>query len=261
MDHPEVMTADASRYYGRTRWSAQHADRVIAVSNFTRDDIARHMPDVAHKVLVVHEAADPEVAGGESRGERDAFRPSPATLSFPFFLFVGTLEPRKNLATLLRAMKRLPLEVKLVIAGADGWGETAIGALASEPGLRDRVTLAGRVSDAELDALYHNARALVIPSLSEGFGLPVLEAMSRGTPVICSDSGALPEIAGQAALVQAPMDDEQLARNLLAVWHDDGLHAELSRRGRTHVSQFSWERAAEETLMVYWKVLGESRSN
>jgi glycosyltransferase involved in cell wall biosynthesis len=255
MEHPEVMSADAARYYNRIGWSAQQADRIIAVSNFTRDDIARLLPNVAHKVSVVHEAAE------ELRLENAELRKPDANTSLllsqfsilnsQFLLFVGTLEPRKNLATLLRALGRLPGEVRLVIAGADGWGETDVGALANELNLRERVTLLGRVTDAELATLYRSARAVVMPSMSEGFGLPVLEAMARGTPVICSQSGALPEIAGPAALMQSPLDDEQLARNILAIWNDDGLHAELSRQGYAHAQMFSWDRAAAETLAVY----------
>jgi glycosyltransferase involved in cell wall biosynthesis len=177
-----------------------------------------------------------------------------------YLLFVGTLEPRKNLVALLRALARLPAEVRLVVAGAAGWGEgeAGPGRIAAELGVRDRVTLAGRVSDAELDALYRAACAFVMPSLSEGFGLPVLEAMARGTPVVCSRAGSLTEIAGDAALLHAPTDDAELAAHLLALWRDDALRAEYSRRGFTRAAQFSWAKAAAETARVYREAAGAS---
>jgi len=258
MEHSEVMTADAARYYQRIQWSARHADRIIAVSRFTADDIARLMPAVAHKVMVVHEAADTPAA------PQAGVPPEPwAAQQAPFLLFVGTLEGRKNLATLLRAMHCLPSksvdksnEVRLIVAGAAGWGRNDAGTLANSLQLQGQVHFEGRVSDERLDTLYRTARALVMPSLSEGFGLPVLEAMARGTPVICSASGALPEIAGDAALMQPPMDHDALARNILAVWQDDALAADLSRRGLARAAQFSWTRAAAETIHVYRTALG-----
>lgn len=259
MDHPQVMSADGARYYSRLRWSAETADRIIAVSHFTRADILRMMPEVdPSKIVVVHEAADQsKVENEELRIEKIALHSSFSILHSPFILFVGTLEPRKNLSTLLRALARLPDDVRLIVVGAVGWRDEEPGHVARELGVSDRVTLAGRVSDQELDALYHNARLLAMPSLSEGFGLPVLEAMSRGTPVVCSNAGSLPEIAADAALMHSPTDDAELARHIQALWTDDALHAEYSRRGLVRARQFSWGRAATETLDVYRSVSGE----
>ena len=118
----------------------------------------------------------------------------------------------------------------------------------------DRVQLAGRVSDAELDQLYCDARMVVFPSLSEGFGLPVLEAMGRGTPVICSNTGSLPEIVGNAALMHDPLNRQQLAQHMSQLWTDPALHAEYRQRGLQRATQFSWDRCARETLAVYEKV-------
>ena len=242
MAHPEVMSADGARYYSRVRWSAQQADRIIAVSHFTRDDILRLMPEInKNKIIVVHEAAD-EPATKNSKLKIQNSK---------YLLFVGTLEPRKNLITLLKAMQRLPAEVRLTVAGAEGWGDGDVKRLAGEMNVLDRVTFAGRVSDAELDALYRSARMLAMPSLYEGFGLPVLEAMARGTPVVCSNAGSLQEIAGDAALQHDPLDDAALAQHIHALWTDDALHDAFRRRGLEHASQFSWQRAAQETLEVY----------
>jgi glycosyltransferase involved in cell wall biosynthesis len=242
MQHPEVMSADGARYYGRIRWSAQRADRIIAVSRFTRDDIVRLMPDIdAGKITVVYEASD-----APTKGNSQSF-----ILNSQFILFVGTLEPRKNITTLLKALERLPNEIRLTIAGADGWGEGDVRQMAGEMNVLERVTFAGRVSDAGLDALYRNARLLAMPSHHEGFGLPVLEAMARGTPVVCSNAGALPEVAGDAALLHDPLDDAALAQHIHALWFDDTRHDHHRRRGIARAAQFSWQRAAEETLDIY----------
>lgn len=239
MEHPEVMSADGARYYSRIRWSAQQADHIIAVSHFTAGEIRRLMPEVdPDKITVIHEAGDDTDSKFKIQDSK-------------FVLFVGTLEPRKNLITLLKALQRLPDEVRLTVAGADGWGEGDVQQTAAALNVVDRVTFAGKVSDTELDRLYRAARLLAMPSLNEGFGLPVLEAMTRGTPVICSNAGALPEVAGDAALQHDPLDDAMLAQHIHALWQDDALHNDYRRRGIDRASQFSWQRTAQETLQVY----------
>ena len=259
MQHPEVMSADGARYYSRIRWSAQQADRIIAVSQFTRDDILRLMPEAdANKITVVHEASDESES---LAGWSDHSQSPISNLQSPFLLFVGTLEPRKNLITLLKAMQRLPDAVRLVVAGAEGWGDSDARRLAGDLNVLERVTFSGRVSDAELDALYRTARLMAMPSLYEGFGLPVLEAMTRGTPVVCSNAGALSEVAGDAALLHDPLDDATLAQHIHAIWHDDTLHAEYRRRGLERAAQFSWQRAAQETLAVYTMTSDVRRSS
>ena len=245
-EHPEVMSADGARYYGRTPGSVARADRIIAVSAHTAADIGRLFgPAAAAKTRVVHEAGAIPVLAARSE---DATQ--------PYVLFVGTFEPRKNLETLLRALARPEANgVGLVIVGEPGWGAGGPAQLAQELGLAGRVRFAGRVDDAELDTLYARARGFAMPSLSEGFGLPVLEAMARGVPVICAAAGALPEIAGAAALLHAPTDETALADHLGALWADPGLRADLARRGLAQAARFTWARAARETAAVYRAVL------
>jgi alpha-1,3-rhamnosyl/mannosyltransferase len=170
-----------------------------------------------------------------------------------YALFVGTFEPRKNLPTLLRALKELPVDVKLVIVGERGWGNQKLTKLVDELGVKDRVIFAGRLTDSELDAAYRAARLLVFPSLSEGFGLPVLEAMARGTPVVCSNAGALPEVAGDAALLHDPLDASALARMMRMMWSIDPVNADYARRGKARAPQFTWAKAARQTWEVYMK--------
>lgn len=260
MEHPEVMSPAGARYYGQVGLSSQRADRIIAVSNYTRREILRLLPGVPEqKVSTIYEGAeDPQ------RPASDLQSPI-ATVQWPtenlkakiqntrYALFVGTFEPRKNLPTLLRALKELPVDVKLVVVGERGWGNQKLTKLVDELGVKDRVIFAGRLTDSELDAAYRAARLLVFPSLSEGFGLPVLEAMARGTPVVCSNAGALPEVAGDAALLHDPLDAAALARMLRMMWSIDPVNADYARRGKERAPQFTWAKAARQTWEVYMK--------
>ena len=245
MEYPEVMSLDAARYYSRIRSSAQQAAHIIAVSNFTRQDVLRLMPGVAaDKISVVLEAADVDSTGEPQTANTPTARD-------PYALFVGTFEPRKNLQTLLQALALTPPQLKLIIVGEAGWVENEPARLAQALGLQDRVAFAGRVSDAELDELYRQARVFVFPSLSEGFGLPVLEAMARGVPVICSNAGALPEVTGDAALLHAPTDAPALAHHLNRLWFDEAVWTDYRGRSLQRAAQFSWQHAAEQTLDIY----------
>ena len=247
LEHPEVMTAAAARYYGSITRSARRADRVIAVSEFTRADIARLLPECLPRTHVVLEAAD-DMASAASNFPHIESTP-------PYALFVGTFEPRKNLATLLQALVRTPEDVRLIVVGEAGWVDSEPAEIARALGVHERVRFAGRVDDAELDQLYRGARLLLHPALSEGFGLIVLEAMQRGVPVICSDSGALPEVVGDAALLHAPRDAATLAAHIQTLWNDAVARAVLGERGRARAAEFSWQRAAHETCMVYRQAL------
>jgi glycosyltransferase involved in cell wall biosynthesis len=251
MEHPEAMSADGARYYGRIRQSAQHADAIIAVSHFTRTEILRLMPEIAStKITVIHEAADQSPI------------PTPQSpIPNPFALFVGTFEPRKNLNTLLRALVQVPSDFKLVIVGESGWmaGSEPM-RIAQALGVSDKVHLAGHVGDAELDALYRQARFVLVPSLAEGFGLTALEAMARGTPVICSTGGSLPEVVGDAALLHEPTDVAQLASHITNLWNDEALRRDYAQRGQQRASQFTWAKAAQQTLRIYDDLLAPSQS-
>jgi glycosyltransferase involved in cell wall biosynthesis len=248
MEHPDVMDAAGARYYGQAAQSAARADAIIAVSEFTRREIQRLLPTVPiAKIHVIPEAAtqSPRFASNHES--------LISNLKSPFILFVGTFEPRKNLATLLRALKELPADVRLVMVGEKGWSADASSParLARELGVSERVTFAGRVDDATLDAYYRNARLLVMPSLSEGFGLPVLEALARGTPVVCSNAGALPDVVGNTALLHDPLDAGALARLVRVMWTSDAVRNDYSRRGQQRAAMFSWANAAQQTWRVY----------
>ena len=175
----------------------------------------------------------------------------------PYLLYNGALEPRKNLVRLVRAYRRLVAAGAphaLVLAGALGYHPGPLMAELKEPG-PGRVILTGHVSDDALDALFRGAAAFVYPSLSEGFGLPVLDAMARGIPCVVSATSSLPEVAGDAAVLVDPTSTTGLFDALTRVVSDEELIARLAETGRARAAGFSWRRTAEATLDVYRSVL------
>ena len=235
------------------------AQAIIAVSQQTRRDLMALYRVPGEKIHVVHEGVDARFAPADPAQVvqvRERFSPDR-----PYLLMVGTLEPRKNHAAALRVLARLVREGfphRLLIAGGRGWLFQPIQELVGELGLGQRVRFTGYVAEAELPALYTGADALVMPSLYEGFGFPVLEAMACGTPVVCSNVSSLPEVAGSAALLVDPRDEEALLAALRRILTEPGLAEELSRRGREQAARFSWSRCAEETVAVYQAVVQEA---
>jgi glycosyltransferase involved in cell wall biosynthesis len=182
----------------------------------------------------------------------------------PFVLAVGTLQPRKNYVRLIQAfaaisnLQPLTSNLHLVIAGGKGWRYDAIFAEVEKLGLRDRVLFPGFVADADLPALYSAARVLAYPSIYEGFGLPMLEAMACGTPVVTSTASCMPEVAGDAALLVPPTDVDALAAALDRALTDEALRADLIAKGRARARQFSWAKSARQLLGIYHAVCAAS---
>ena len=255
LHHPEAHTRWARWYLGwSTRFNARQASHIIADSESTRRDLLRHYGVPAERISVVY-------PGG---GTRDPSIVDPGDLSrvrkrygLPtrYLLFVGTIQPRKNLERLLEAYGLFVQSVDgdvpgLVIAGKKGWLFESIYRRAAELGLGDRVVFAGYVEASDLPALMGAATAFVLPSLYEGFSLPILEAMSCGTPVICSNVSALPEVAGDAALLVDPLNIAELSEAVRRVATDEKLRDDLRQRGFEHAARFSWDRCAREVLDV-----------
>ena len=234
------------------------AKRIIAVSRATALQLADRFPGSEEKTVVIHEAAGPGFAPVTDRQELDRVRRE-HSLPDRFILFLGTLEPRKNLEGLLRAFSMVAPDVPhtLVIAGATGWKSSGLRQLAETEGLRDRVRFSGYVDDRDLPALLSLCEVFVYPSLCEGFGLPVLEAMSCGAPVVTSSVSSMPEVAGDAALLADPHSTGGMASAISRLATDGTLRRELSEKGLARASNFSWERTARETLEVYTEVSGE----
>ncbi|MDQ1300444.1 MAG: hypothetical protein QG637_362 [Chloroflexota bacterium] len=237
----------------------RRADHIIAVSEQTRADLIAHYGLPPAKISVIYEAADPQF--GPQAPEVVAAARARYGLLSRYLLFVGTIEPRKNLGRVLAAFERLHAERltdALVIVGKRGWLFDDFFARLEQSPVKRAVLFPGFVPDADLPAIYAGAQALAFPSEFEGFGLPVLEAMACGAPVVCSTTSSLPEVAGDAALLVDPADTDALTAALRRVAADADLAAELARRGVAQAARFSWERAAAETLAVYRRVAPDS---
>ena len=179
----------------------------------------------------------------------------------PYVLFVGTNEPRKDLATLVAAFAMLPTQIRsatqLVIAGSEGWKTTPAPRLAEQAGIADRVIVTGHVCDDVLQALYAHARCLAMPSLLEGFGLPVVEAQRHGVPAVVSDAGSLPEVAGQGALLVPVADTPALARALADMLSDDRLHSDLSASASHNASRFLDAHSARQMEALFHQAIAQ----
>ncbi|HBY93727.1 MAG TPA: glycosyltransferase family 1 protein [Chloroflexi bacterium] len=243
------------------RWALPRVTRrvaaIIAVSEATKRDLIARLDVPADRVHVVPNGVDHKRFYPRYRPEARQRAGLMLGIEPPYILALGTLEPRKNLPTLLRAYARLGRDVpRLVLAGARGWGEGPLFELVKELGLQERVRFTGYVPEAVLPDLYAGARLFVYPSLYEGFGLPVLEALASGAPVITSNISSLPEVAGKAALLVDPTSVEELTRMMRRVLESKQLRDELRAKAPKQAAQFSWERTARETLAVYASVLG-----
>ncbi|EOQ48437.1 TPA: glycosyltransferase family 4 protein [Citrobacter braakii] len=175
-----------------------------------------------------------------------------------YSLFTGSIEPRKNIATLLDAYERLPLSLRkqtpLVISGFKGWNSDTLHRRFEQGEREGWLRYLGFTPSSDLPALYAGAVSFLYPSLYEGFGLPVLEAMASGTPVVCSDSSSLPEVAGTCALMSNAMDTEKLTTHILTSIHDNAWRENAIQLGLEHVKNFSWSRCADETITAYKQI-------
>jgi glycosyltransferase involved in cell wall biosynthesis len=228
--------------------------RFIAVSAHTREQALRFLRLRPERVAVVRWAADPAFRPLADPGAVAAVK-ARLGVDRPYLLSVGSLEPRKNITTLVDAFTRLPAALRdrhaLVIVGGPGWRNREIVERLERAAAECAVIRAGAVPLPDLVALYNGAVALAYPSLAEGFGLPVLEAMACGTPVVTSCVSSLPEVAGDAALLVDPHDAAGLSAALGRLLAEPALRAELRRRGLARAATFSWRRTALETLEVY----------
>ncbi len=239
------------------RMAVRSADRVIAASLQTRHDLVSRLHVPPKKIAVIHEGLD-------ARFERvkDPARLAEVRRRYglrePYILFVGNLEPRKNLVRLIQAfglLKARAFPHQLVLAGKRGWLFRPIFESVERLGLGQEVLFTGYVPPEDLPALYALADVFAFPSLYEGFGLPVLEAMACGTPVITARTGSLPEVAGEAAWYVDPWDVEALAEGLAQLLNNWETRTELVARGALQVKRFSWAKTADATLRIYRQTL------
>ncbi|GAA3664443.1 glycosyltransferase family 1 protein [Yimella sp. RIT 621] len=249
--YPEHAPKSRTAYLAAaTRQSVHRARRVITVSHATASDLMDWTGLPADRIEAIPLAATPTIQRPPA-DRLQAFRRD--TMASPYILAVGTIEPRKNLLTLLNAFASIADRIPhtLVIVGGEGWKNAAFETAVGELGLASRIRFTGHVPDAELSCWYSACDCFVLPSVFEGFGLPPLEAMKCGAPVVVSNTSSIPEVVGDAGLTVAPLDVVGFANALLRVIEDRGLRAELCARGVERAAEFSWTRTAEATLEVY----------
>jgi glycosyltransferase involved in cell wall biosynthesis len=254
---PQFLTPESRRYYGQIFRAVERADHILTDSHWTRDDVIEHLDVSPERVTTVHLAANPVYRPITNQQE---VRRAVASFGLPseFIIFVGTLEPRKNLPTLLHALRKLRdsgYGIHLAVVGQKGWLFDRVFSTLTELSLIDCVHFLENVSNEDLARLYNAARCLTLPSYYEGFGLPPLEAMACGTPVVVSDRSSLPEIIGDAGLLVDPDNADELAATLAQILDDGALCTSLRQRGLVRAGQFSWAKAAAETMAVYEQVM------
>ena len=232
--------------------SLERADRIIAISHFTKREILELFPHIPEeKITVTWLGVDKRfhiINDDIKQLVRDQYH-----FDKPFILSVSTIEPRKNLKTLIRAFARIKdkIDHDLVLTGAYGWKSKDLYDLISELKLNDRVKFPGYVNLEDLPAIYNLADLFIYPSLYEGFGLPPLEAMACGCPVITTNVASIPEVVGEAACTLDPLDIDALAHAMMSLVHDESERSSLKLKGLVQAAPFTWERCASETLDVY----------
>lgn len=235
--------------------SLKQVNIIIANSYNTKQDITKYFKIPEEKIRVTYLGVDEDYKP-LPENEIEKIRQK-HNLTYPFILYVGTLEARKNIPTLLKAFYKLKnkgLSHKLVITGKKGWKYKNIFKLTEQLNLQKDVVFTGYVPREDLPALYNAADLFVYPSIYEGFGLPPLEAMACGIPVITSSSSSLPEVVGNAGIMVSPYDVDGLAKAMYEVLTNEGLKEELRKRGLKRAKLFSWRKTAKETLKVYEEV-------
>ena len=234
--------------------SVKRADQILADSHATRDDLIELYKTPARKITVLYSGVDQRfrrVAGGHVL---EAIRAKYRLAGGPFILSVGTVQPRKNYSRVIRALAEVRargLDLRYAIAGGKGWLEDEMERTIADTGMEDFVRLLGHVDDEDLPALYSLSRMLLMPSLYEGFGLPVLEAMACGVPVITSNVSSLPEVAGDAAIQVDPAETAALRDAIIAVETEPNLREQLVEKGYRQAEKFKWRRSAADLLSVY----------
>ena len=244
------------------RRSARRADRIITISEATRRDVIDLYGAAPERVSVAYPGVSPRFFETPAPARIDDVRRKYSLPDAPLVLTVGTMQPRKNHARLVEAFAQVAADydAALVIAGGKGWGYEQVHELIVRLGLGERVHFTGFVDDADLPALYAAATVFAFPSLYEGFGLPVLEAMAAGVPVVTSDVSSLPEVTGaDAGLLVDPLSVDAIAGALARLLGDADLRAALAEKGRARAATFTWARTAGQVWAVYEGLLGGGR--
>jgi glycosyltransferase involved in cell wall biosynthesis len=259
MDFPGLADRQSRKHFlRRTSDALRDADAVVAISEFTKSALIERFGLGPEKITVTHLGLNPALQIPPAENEIESVRRAHG-LPREFILFVGASEPRKNLPGLVEALSIIHERLRkigLVIAGRPGGDADRLERRIAELGLGDWVRRLGYLSEADIRALFHAATAFAFPSLCEGFGLPLLEAMAGGLPAAVSGVGALPEIGGEAALYFDPGNPEDIAGALVRILSDGALRRDLRARGRERARRFQWSSTAARTLALYREVVG-----
>lgn len=237
-----------------TEYAARHATQLIAVSEFTKKDLINKLGVPAERISVVYEGVEP--VNKPSENDIQVVKQK-HNLTGPYIVFIGTIQPRKNLVRLIQAFAQIAdqhPQLELVLAGGKGWMSDDIYATPAECNIADRVKFLGYIDEHDKPALYAGAQATALVSLFEGFGLPVIESMAVGTPVIASNSSSLPEVVGQAGLLVNPESVQDIAQGLDKIISQQNLREQYVANGLLQAKKFTWEQAAQGTLAVLERV-------
>lgn len=253
--YPQTFPAADRLKHKIFAWHAiRRADKIIAVSEATKKDILKFYHVVPEKVRVIHHGYDKErFRPFQKQEDCDTINQVKHKYKIhkPYILYVGALQPRKNILGLVKAFELLKNDAyELVIAGGKAWLYRELFEYARKTSARDNIIFTGRFETEELPALLWGAEVFVLPSLYEGFGLPAIEAMACGTPVITSNVSSLPEIAGQSAILVNPTKSEEIARAIQQVLESNEIKQKMRYSGLQNIQRFSWEKCAKETLEV-----------
>ncbi|MCL4353983.1 glycosyltransferase family 4 protein [Patescibacteria group bacterium] len=234
-----------------TRYSARRSAKVFTISNSSRNDIIKEYKIEPEKVIVTHlgikENQDSKTKSLNMQDLNKKFG-----IKGKYILFVGTLQPRKNISKLIEAFSMIKdrKDLSLVVVGKKGWMYEEILAAPDKFGVKENVLFLDYVDDSDLPSLYKNAECFVLPSLYEGFGLPILEAMKFGCPVLASNVSSLPEAGGDAAIYFDPNSAQDIAKNLESITQNPKLREEMVKKGYEQIKKFSWEKTAKQTLQA-----------
>lgn len=241
----EYSTSDFRvRFTAQARQAAERSHLIIAVSEFTADQVVNALGVERSRVRVVHHGVRHPQYAPPTDSERENI-----------ILHVGAIQRRKNVLRLVEAFERTAPEWRLMLVGSAGFGSEEIAARIAASPRRSSIEVTGYLDDAKLEAVYRRARIFAFPSLDEGFGMPILDAMARGVPVLTSNRSATREVAGNAALLIDPLDVESVASGLLRIANNPTLRGQLREAGLSHAAGFSWDKSVDQTWRVYSELL------